>query len=50
MRCSGSCKMKHQDIKFKNRRTQAIENKEQDNGEIGEKPNMTNPEDLPEYI
>jgi len=27
-RCLGSCKMKHQDIEFRTRRTQAIENKE----------------------
>ena len=27
-RCSESCKIKHQDIKFKTRRTQATENKE----------------------
>jgi len=46
----GSCKMKHQDIEFKTRRTQAIETKEQDNGEIRKEPDKTNPEDLPEYI
>ena len=28
MRCLGSCKMKHQDIKFKNRRIQTTESKE----------------------
>jgi len=49
-RCPGSCKMKHQDIEFRTRRTQATENKEQDNREIGKKPDTTNPEDLPEYI
>jgi len=49
-RCSGSCKMKHQDIEFRTRRTQAMENKEQDNREIEEKPDTINPEDLPEYI
>jgi len=27
-----------------------MENKEQDNGEIGKEPNATNPEDLPKYI
>ena len=42
--------MKYQDIEFKTRRTQAIENKEQDNSKIGKEPNTTNPEDLPEYI
>ena len=49
-RCPRSCKMKHQDIKFKTRRTQAIETKEQDNSEIGKEQDMTNPKDLPEYI
>ena len=49
-RCPGSCKMKHQDIEFKTRRTQATESKEQDNGEIGKESDATNPEDLPEYI
>ena len=42
--------MKHQDIEFKTRRTQAIETKEQNNGEIGKEPDKTNPEDLPDYI
>ena len=27
-----------------------MENKEQDNGKIGKKPEATNPEDLQEYI
>ena len=42
--------MKYQDIEFRTKRTQATENKEQDNGEIGKEPDTTNPEDLPEYI
>ena len=42
--------MKYQDIEFRTKRTQAIENKEQDNREIGKEPDMMNPEDLPEYI
>ena len=50
MRCPGSCKMKHQDVDFKTRRTQATETMEQDNGEIGKEQDKTNPEDLPEYI
>jgi len=49
-RCLKSCIMKHEDIQFKTRRTKATETMEQDNGEIGKKPNKTNPEDLPEYI
>jgi len=27
-----------------------MDNKEQDNGEIGKEPDKTNPEDLPDYI
>ena len=42
--------MKHQDIKFKTRRTQATESKEQDNGKIGKESDVTNLQDLPEYI
>ena len=42
--------MKHQDIKFKTRRTQAIETNEQDNSEIRKEQDKTNPKDLPEYI
>ena len=49
-RYSESCKMKHQDIKFKTRRTQATESKEQDNGKIGKESDVTNLQDLPEYI
>ena len=50
MRCPESCKMKHQDIEFKTRRTQAMETMIQDNREIRKEPNKTNPEDLPNYI
>jgi len=46
----GSCNIKHQDIKFKTRRAQVTETKEQDNGEIGKEPDEINPEDLLEYI
>jgi len=45
--------MKHKDIRFNSIRTKAMktmDNKEQDNGEIGKKPDKTNLEDLPEYI
>jgi len=55
-RCPGDCTMKHEDIRFKSRRTKATEimetmdNKGQDNGEIGKEPDKTNPEDLPDYI
>jgi len=49
-RCPGSCTMKHKDIRFKTRRTKAMETTKQDNSKIGKKPDRTNPEDLPEYI
>ena len=49
-RCPGSCKIKHQDIKFRTSRTQATENKEQDNGEIRKESDTMNLENLPEYI
>ena len=42
--------MKHQDIKFKTRKTQEMETKEQDNGEIEKEQNRTNLENLPDYI
>ena len=42
--------MKHKDIRFKTRRTKAMNTMEQDNGEINKKPDKTNPEDLLEYI
>ena len=41
-----SCTMKHQDIRFKTRRTQATKTTTQDNREIGKEPDKTNPEDL----
>jgi len=43
-RYPGSCKMKHQDIEFRSRRTQAMETTTQDNGEIGKELDKTNPE------
>jgi len=49
-RCPESCIMKYKDIRFKTRRTKAMEITEQDNGEISKKLDRTNPEDLPEYI
>ena len=52
-KCPGNCTMKHKNIQFKSRRTKTTEtmdNKEQDNGEIGKEPDKTNPKDLPEYI
>ena len=49
-RCSGNCTMKHKNIRFKTRRTKAMETTEQNNEEIGKEPDRINPEDLPEYI
>ena len=52
-RCPGSCIMKHKDIRFKTRRTKAIETmetKKQDNSEISKEQDRTNSKDLPEYI
>ena len=49
-RCLGSCTIKHEDIRFKTRRTKAMEITEQDNGEIGKELDNTNPEDLLDYI
>jgi len=50
MRCPESCKMKHWNIEFKTRRTQAMKTTEQGNRKIGKEPDKMNPENLPEYI
>ena len=47
-RCPESCKIKHQDIEFKIRRSQVTE--KQNNKEIGKEPDVTNSEDLLDYI
>jgi len=49
-RCSGQCTMKHEDIRFKTRRTKAMDTMEQNNSEIGKGQDKTNPKDLPDYI
>jgi len=49
-RCLGQCTMKHEDIRFKTRRTKDKDTTEQDNGKIGKEPDKTNPENLPDYI
>ena len=49
-RCPGHCTIKHEDIWFNTRRQMAMDKTEQDNGEIDEEPDKTNPEDLPDYI
>ena len=50
IRCPGSCTIKHEDIRFKTRRTKTTEIIEQNNREIGKEPDRTNSEDLSEYI
>jgi len=42
--------MKHQDIKFKTRKTQATKTTAQNNSKTGKELDKINPEDLPEYI
>jgi len=42
--------MKHEDIRFKTRRTKAMDTIEQNNDKIGKEQDKTNPEDLPDYI
>ena len=49
-RCPGQYTMKHEDIRFKTRRTKTMDTIEQDNGKIGKELDKTNPEDLPDYI
>ena len=49
-RCLESCTMKHEDIRFKTRRTKTMETTEQNNRKIGKKLDRTNLKDLPEYI
>ena len=49
-RCPGQYTMKHEDIRFKTRRTRDKDTMEQDNGKISKELDKTNPEDLPDYI
>jgi len=49
-RYPGQCMMKHEDIRFKTRRTKAMDNTEQNNSKIGKEPDKTNSEDLLDYI
>ena len=46
----GSYKIKHQNIEFKTKRTQATETQDKDKTDIGKEPDLMNPEDLLEYI
>ena len=49
-RYSESCIMKHQNVRFKTRRTYAMKMTKQNKSKIGKEPDKTKPEDLPEYI
>jgi len=49
-RCPGQYTMKHEDIRFKTRRTKTMDNMKQDNGKIGKELDRTNLKDLPDYI
>ena len=49
-RCPESYTRKHQDIRFKTRRTKATETTTQKNREIRKEPDNMNLEDLPDYI
>ena len=49
-RCLGQYTMKHEDIRFKTRRTKAMDTTEQDNSKISKEQDKTNLENLPDYI
>ena len=49
-RCPGQYTMKHENIRFKTRRTKDKDTMEQDKGKISKEPDQTNPENLPDYI
>ena len=49
-RCPRNCRMQHQNIKFRNRRIQLTDNQNNRYQEIRNKSDLTNTEDLPEYI
>jgi len=51
-RCLKECKIQHQDISLilRTKKIQLTEDMNKGHQEIGKKPDLTNPEDLPEYI
>ena len=51
-RCLKMCRIQYQDIYFmsKNRKAQLMDNQDNRQQEIEKEPDLTNPEDLPEYI
>ena len=52
IRCPRTCRTNHQDILFipRNQRTQAMDDNDKGQQEIGKEPDPTNLEDLPDYI
>jgi len=49
-RCSKTCRMQHQDILFKTRRIQSMDNQDKEHQEIENKPDPMNSEDFSNYI
>ena len=49
-RCPGQCTIKHEDIRFKTKRTKDKDTTEYNNSKIGKELDKTNPENLPDYI
>ena len=49
-RCLRTCRTSHQDIMFKTRWVQAMENQDNRQQEIGKELDPTNSKDSPEYI
>ena len=52
MRCPRTCRTNHQDISFtfRNQRIQAMDNNNKEQQKIGKELDLTNPEDLSDYI
>ena len=50
MRCLKTYKTQYQDISFRIRRIQPMENQDKEQQKIGKKLDLTNPKDLLEYI
>ena len=50
MRCSRTCRTKHQDITFKTRKVYKMDTQDKEQQEIGKEPDLTNTKDLLEYI
>ena len=50
MRYPKTCRTQHQNILFKTRRIQSIDNQDKEQQKIEKEQDPTNPKDLPEYI